>query len=88
MNKMSKRRQIEIITTLLNQSNLDYVENVYSLLIEEDLEVIKEVLGNDNYEALKTMILEEEIQEMILQDEENNKNIKNIKHWLKCLKNV
>ena len=62
MSKISKRRQIEIITTLLNQSDLDYVENVYSLLIEEDLEVIREVLGNDNYEALKTMILEEEIQ--------------------------
>ena len=60
MSKISKRRQIEIITTLLNQSDLDYVESVYSLLIEEDLEVIKEVLGDDNYEALKTMILEEE----------------------------
>ena len=60
MNKMSKKRQIEMITTLLNQSDLDYVENVYSLLIEEDLEVIRDVLGNDNYEALKTMILEEE----------------------------
>ena len=60
MNKISKRRQIEIITTLLNQSDLDYVENVYSLLVEEDLEVIREVLGDDNYEALKTMILEEE----------------------------
>ena len=57
---MSKKRQIKMITTLLNQSNLDYVENVYSLLIEEDLEVIREVLGNDNYEALKTIILEEE----------------------------
>ena len=57
---MSKKRKIEIITTLLNQSDLDYVENVYSLLIEENLEVIKKVLGNDNYEALKTMILEEE----------------------------
>ena len=29
-------------------------------MIDEDLEVIKNVLGNDNYEALKTMILEEE----------------------------
>ena len=60
MSKMSKKRQIEMIITLLNQSNLDYVENLYSLLIEEDLEAIKNVLGNDNYEALKTMILEEE----------------------------
>ena len=60
MSKMSKRRQIEMITTLLNQSDLDYVEHVYSLLIEEDLEVIRDVLGDDNYEALKTMILEEE----------------------------
>ena len=60
MSKMSKRRQIEMITTLLNQSDLDYVEHVYSLLIEEDLEVIRNVLGDDNYEALKTMILEEE----------------------------
>ena len=59
MSKMSKKRQIEMITTLLNQSDLDYVKSVYSLLIEEDLEVIEEVLGNDNYEALKTMILEE-----------------------------
>ena len=58
MSKMSKKRQIEMITTLLNQSDKDYVENVYSLLIEENLEVIKNVLGNDNYEALKTMILE------------------------------
>ena len=57
---MSKKRQIKIITTLLNKSNVDYVENVYSLLIEEDLEVTRSVLGNDNYEALKTMILEEE----------------------------
>ena len=60
MSKMSKKRQIEMIVTLLNQSDWDYVENVYSLLIEEDLEVIRNVLGNDNYEALKTMILEEE----------------------------
>ena len=60
MSKMSKKRQIKIITTLLNKSNVDYVENVYSLLIEEDLEVTRSVLGNDNYEALKTMILEEE----------------------------
>ena len=60
MSKMSKKRQIEIITTLLNQSDWDYVNNVYSLLIEEDLEVIRNVLSNDNYEALKTMILEEE----------------------------
>ena len=61
MSKISKKRQIEMITTLLNKSDLDFVENVYSLLIEEDLEVIKAVLGNDNYEALKTMILEEDI---------------------------
>ena len=60
MSKMSKKRKIEIIATLLNKSDLDYVENVYSLLIEEDLEVTRYVLGNDNYEALKTMILEEE----------------------------
>lgn len=61
MNKIqSKKRQIEMITTLLNKSDWDYVENVYSLLIEEDLEVIKNVLSNDDYEALKTMILEEE----------------------------
>ena len=60
MSKMSKKRQIEMITTLLNQSDWDYVNNVYSLLIEEDLEVIRNVLSNDNYEALKTMILEEE----------------------------
>ena len=60
MSKMSKKRQIEMITTLLNQSDWDYVENVYSLLIEEDLEVARYVLGNDNYEALKTMILEED----------------------------
>ena len=60
MNKMSKKRQIEIITTLLNKSDWDFVENVYSLLIEEDLKFTRDVLGNDNYEALKTMILEEE----------------------------
>ena len=61
MNKIqSKKRQIEMITTLLNKSDWDYVENVYSLLIEENLEVIKNVLSNDDYEALKTMILEEE----------------------------
>ena len=60
MSTMSKKRKIQIITTLLDQSDLDYVENVYSLLVEEDLEAIRAVLGNDNYEALKTMILEEE----------------------------
>lgn len=55
-----KKNQIEIILDLLKRSDIDYVENVYKLLIEEDLAVIKNVLGNDSYEALKTMILEEE----------------------------
>ena len=58
---MSKKRKIEIITTLLNDSDLDFVDNVYSLLIEEDLEAIKQVLGDNDWEALKTMILNEDI---------------------------
>lgn len=57
---MSKERQIEVITSLLIQSDYDYVDNVYKLLIKEDLTTIKDVLGNEDYEALKNMILEEE----------------------------
>lgn len=57
---MSKERKIEIITDLLKISDWDYVNNVFKLLIQEDLNAVKDVLGGDDYEALKTMILEEE----------------------------
>lgn len=57
---MSKERKIEIITDLLKISDWDYVNNVFKLLIQEDLTTIKDVLGGDDYEALKNMILEEE----------------------------
>lgn len=57
---MSKEKQIEVITSLLIQSDWDYVNIVFKLLIQEDLTAIKDVLGGDDYEALKNMILEEE----------------------------
>ena len=57
---MNKEKQIKIIIDLLKRSDYDFVENVFKLLIQEDLTAIKYVLGGDDYEALKTMILEEE----------------------------
>lgn len=57
---MSKDKQIKIIIDLLERSDYDYVENVFKLLIQNDISIISKVLDKDDYETLKDMILEEE----------------------------
>ena len=60
---MNKREeQIKILIDLLKRSDNDYVDNLYKLLIYEDLEYLPKVLGSDDWEALKTMIEEREIE--------------------------
>lgn len=60
---MNKREeQIKILIDLLKRSDNDYVDNLYKLLIYEDLEHLPKVLGSDDWEALKTMIEEREIE--------------------------
>lgn len=54
---MNKKTQIEQIINLLKKSDADWVDNVYRLLVEENIYCVDKVLDNDNYEALKTHIL-------------------------------
>lgn len=60
---MNKKTKIEQIINLLKESNVDYVDNVYRLLVEDNIYCVDQVLGKDNYEALKTNILSEESEE-------------------------
>ena len=55
---MSKREeQIKIIKDLLRRSDDDYIDNLYKLLIYEDLEYLPKLLGDDDWEALKTLMI-------------------------------
>lgn len=59
---MTKREeQVKILIDLLKRSDNDYIDHLYKLLIYEDLEYLPNVLGDDDWEALKTMIEEGEL---------------------------
>ena len=60
---MTKREeQLKILIDRIKRSDDDYIDNLYKLLIYEDLEYVPKVLGGDDWEALKTMIEEGEIE--------------------------
>ena len=59
---MNKDKKIHLITKLLELSDLYYVDNLYKLLTQDDLYALPKVLGDDDWEALKTMIEEREIE--------------------------
>ena len=53
---MTKDKKINLITKLLELSDLCYVDNLYKLLIQEDLYALPKVLGDDDWNTLKMMI--------------------------------
>lgn len=53
---MTKEQKIKYIVDLLKRSDLCYVDNVFQLLLRDDLTSLPKVLGDDDWEALKTMI--------------------------------
>lgn len=53
---MNKEQKIKYIIDLLKRSDEDYVEDVFRVLLREDLTSLPNMLGDDDWEALKTMI--------------------------------
>ena len=61
-NKITKEEKIKYLLDLFKRSDEDYVDNVFKLLLRDDLTSLPNVLGVDNWEALKTMILNGDIE--------------------------
>ena len=55
-NKITKEQKIKYLTDLFKRSDEDYVDDVFQLLLRDDLTSLPNVLGDDDWEALKTMI--------------------------------
>ena len=55
-NKITKEQKIKYLTDLFKRSDEDYVDYVFQLLLRDDLTSLPNVLGDDDWEALKTMI--------------------------------
>lgn len=55
-NKITKDQKIKYLIDLLKRSNEEYVDNVFQVLLREDLTYLPNLLGDDDWEALKTMI--------------------------------
>lgn len=55
-NKITKEEKIKYIIELFKRSDEYYVDGVFQLLIKEDLTYIPNILGDDDWEALKLMI--------------------------------
>ena len=55
-NKITKEEKIKYIIDLLKRSDEEYVEDVFQVLLREDLTYLPNLLGDDDWEALKTMI--------------------------------
>ena len=55
-NKITKEEKIKYLIDLFKRSDEDYVDDVFQLLLRDDLTSLPNVLGDDDWEALKTMI--------------------------------
>ena len=55
-NKITKEEKIRYLIDLFKRSDEDYVDDVFQLLLRDDLTSLPNVLGDDDWEALKTMI--------------------------------
>ena len=60
-NKITKEQKIKYLIDLFKRSDEEYVNDVFQVLLREDLTHIPNMLGDDDWEALKTMIEEGEI---------------------------
>ena len=54
--KITKEEKIKFLIDLFKRSDEDYVDDVFQLLLRDDLTSLPNVLGDDDWEALKTMI--------------------------------
>ena len=61
-NKITKEQKIKYLIDLLKRSNEDYVDDVFHLLLRDDLTSLPNVLGDDDWEALKLMLLNGDIE--------------------------
>ena len=55
-NKITKEEKIKFLIDLFKRSDEDYVDDVFQLLLRDDLTSLPNILGDDDWEALKTMI--------------------------------
>ena len=55
-NKITKEQKIKYLIDLFKRCDEDYVDDVFQLLLRDDLTSLPNVLGDDDWEALKTMI--------------------------------
>ena len=53
---MNKEEKIKDLIDLFKQSDEEYVDEVFKLLLRDDLTSLPNVLGDDDWEALKSMI--------------------------------
>ena len=61
-NKITKEEKIKHLIDLFKQSDEDYVDWVFKFLFEEDLTYLSNILGDDDWEAFKFMILNGDIE--------------------------
>ena len=54
--KITKEQQIKFLIDLFKRSDEEYVNGVFQVLLREDLTFLPNILGDDDWEALKTMI--------------------------------
>lgn len=55
-NKITKEEKIKYLIDLFKRSDEEYVNDVFQVLLREDLTYLPNMLGDDDWEALKTMI--------------------------------
>ena len=55
-NKITKEEKIKYLIDLFKISDEDYIDGVFQVLLKEDLTYLPNVLGDDDWEALKLMI--------------------------------
>lgn len=61
-NKITKEEKIKSLIDLLKRSDEEYVNDVFQVLLREDLTYIPNMLGDDDWEALKNMIWNGELE--------------------------
>ena len=55
-NKITKEQKIKYLIDLFKRSDEEYVNDVFNVLLREDLTYLPKMLGDDDWDALKTMI--------------------------------
>lgn len=55
-NKITKEQKIKYLIDLFKRSDEEYVNDVFQVLLREDLTYIPNMLGDEDWEALKIMI--------------------------------